>query len=42
VDVQQLEGIYRVIGFLVVGGVLLLASFLYQRSRKSEGGEGSG
>jgi uncharacterized membrane protein len=42
VDVQQLEGIYRVIGFLVVGGVLLLASFLYQRSRKSEGSEGSG
>lgn len=34
VDVQELDGIYRVVAFLAVGGVLLLASFLYQRSRR--------
>jgi uncharacterized membrane protein len=33
VDIQQLAGIYRVIAFLVVGGILLLVSFLYQRNR---------
>jgi uncharacterized membrane protein len=34
VDIQQLAGIYRVVAFLVVGAILLLASFLYQRNRK--------
>jgi hypothetical protein len=34
VDVQELDGIYRVLAFLAVGGILLLASFLYQRSRR--------
>ena len=33
IDIQSLGGIYRVIAFLVVGGILLLVSFLYQRSR---------
>jgi len=33
VDIQSLAGIYRVTAFLVVGGILLLVSFLYQRSR---------
>jgi uncharacterized membrane protein len=33
VDIQRLAGIYRVTAFLVVGGILLLASFLYQRAR---------
>jgi uncharacterized membrane protein len=32
-DVWQLEGVYRVIGFLAVGIILLVASFLYQRAR---------
>jgi hypothetical protein len=32
-DLAFLGGIYRVIGFLVVGLVLVLVSFLYQRSR---------
>ncbi|HEX5110791.1 MAG TPA: DUF2339 domain-containing protein [Vicinamibacterales bacterium] len=32
-DVQSLAGIYRVLAFLLVGGILLLVSFLYQRSR---------
>ena len=36
VDVQQLAGIYRVVAFLVVGGILLLVSFLYQRSRADD------
>ena len=31
VDIQQLGGIYRVVAFLVVGGILLLVSFMYQR-----------
>ena len=33
VDLETLGGIYRVAGFLVVGGILLLVSFLYQRAR---------
>ena len=32
-DVQSLAGIYRVLAFLLVGGILRLVSFLYQRSR---------
>ena len=35
-DTQALEGIYRVIAFLVVGAVMLAASFLYQRVRGTE------
>jgi uncharacterized membrane protein len=33
VDLQTLGGIYRVAGFLVVGLILLIVSFLYQRAR---------
>lgn len=33
VDLGTLGGIYRVAGFLVVGSILLLVSFLYQRAR---------
>jgi uncharacterized membrane protein len=33
VDFQQLGGLYRVVGFVVVGVILLLVSFLYQRTR---------
>ena len=32
-DTQALEGIYRVLVFLVVGAIMLGASFLYQRTR---------
>jgi uncharacterized membrane protein len=32
VDLQTLGGIYRVAGFLVVGLILLIVSFLYQRA----------
>jgi uncharacterized membrane protein len=32
-DFAALGGVYRVIGFLVVGGVLVLVSFLYQRAQ---------
>jgi uncharacterized membrane protein len=35
-DIQSLGGIYRVVAFLVVGGILLLVSFLYQRSRTDD------
>jgi uncharacterized membrane protein len=31
VDLETLGGIYRVAGFLVVGVILLIVSFLYQR-----------
>jgi uncharacterized membrane protein len=31
IDLATVGGIYRVIGFLVVGVVLVLVSFLYQR-----------
>jgi uncharacterized membrane protein len=34
-DTQSLEGIYRVLVFLVVGAIMLGASFLYQRTRGS-------
>jgi uncharacterized membrane protein len=33
-DLSGLEGIYRVLGLLVVGTILLLVSFLYQRRAK--------
>ena len=33
VDLETLGGIYRVAGFLVVGLILLVVSFLYQRAR---------
>jgi hypothetical protein len=33
IDLLQLEGVYRISGFLVMGLVLLAASFLYQRYR---------
>jgi len=32
VDLETLGGIYRVAGFLVVGLILLVVSFLYQRN----------
>jgi uncharacterized membrane protein len=35
VDLSGLEGIYRVLGLLVVGAVLLAVSFLYQRGRQT-------
>jgi uncharacterized membrane protein len=34
VDLSGLEGIYRVLGLLAVGTVLLVVSFLYQRRRQ--------
>ena len=34
-DLAGLEGIYRVLGLLAVGTILLLASFLYQRRKKT-------
>jgi len=33
VDLSELGGIYRVIGFLVVGVLLVAVSYLYQRRR---------
>jgi uncharacterized membrane protein len=38
IDTQALEGIYRVLVFLVVGAIMLGASFLYQRTRGSAAG----
>jgi uncharacterized membrane protein len=38
VDLGTLGGIYRVAGFLVVGAILLLVSFLYQRARLEQEG----
>jgi uncharacterized membrane protein len=35
VDFSDLGGIYRILGFIGVGLVLLVVSFLYQRTRKS-------
>jgi uncharacterized membrane protein len=32
IDLVALDGIYRIIGFIVMGLVLLAASFLYHRS----------
>ena len=39
VDLSRLDAIYRILSFLVLGGVLLLVSFLYTkyRGRISEG-----
>jgi uncharacterized membrane protein len=37
VDVWRLEGVYRVIGLLAVGTIVLVASFLYQRARSTRG-----
>jgi uncharacterized membrane protein len=34
VDLSDLEGIYRVLGLLIVGVILLVVSFLYQRGAK--------
>jgi uncharacterized membrane protein len=34
VDLSELGGIYRILGFMGVGVVLLVVSFLYQRTRK--------
>ncbi len=36
VDMAQLEAVYRIGSFLVLGALLVAASFLYQRARKSE------
>ena len=32
VDLETLGGVYRVAGFIVIGLVLLLVSFMYQRA----------
>jgi uncharacterized membrane protein len=34
VDLSELGGIYRILGFMGIGVVLLVVSFLYQRTRK--------
>jgi uncharacterized membrane protein len=34
VDLWDLGGIYRIIGFLTLGILLVLVSYLYQRSRR--------
>jgi len=34
VDLSALGGIYRILGFIGVGLVLLAVSFIYQRTRK--------
>ena len=41
VDLSGLEGIYRVLGLVVVGAVLLVVSFLSQRGRSQTTAEGS-
>ena len=41
VDLSGLEGIYRVLGLVLVGAVLLVVSFLYQRGRSQTTTEGS-
>lgn len=41
VDLSGLEGIYRVLGLVLVGAVLLVVSFLYQRGRSRTTMEGS-
>ena len=38
VDLSGLEGIYRVLGLLAVGAILLIVSFLYQRARAASAG----
>jgi uncharacterized membrane protein len=41
IDLVALDGIYRIVGFIVMGLVLLAASFLYHRSlRRSSSGPG--
>lgn len=35
-DLSGLQGIYRVLGLMVVGTVLLIVSFLYQRKRQAD------
>jgi uncharacterized membrane protein len=40
VDLAGLEGIYRVLGLLAVGSILLLVSFLYQQRRRADGNPG--
>ncbi len=35
VDLLALDGIYRIVGFIVLGLVLLAASFLYQSRRRT-------
>jgi uncharacterized membrane protein len=40
VDLSELGGIYRILGFMGVGVVLLVVSFLYQRTRKKSPQEG--
>jgi uncharacterized membrane protein len=37
VDLARLEGIFRVLGLVAVGSILLLVSFLYQKRRRAEG-----
>ena len=44
IDLSGLEGIYRVVGLMIVGGLLLAVSFLYQRvvrggARRGDGSE---
>jgi uncharacterized membrane protein len=36
-DLAGLDAIYRILSLVVLGGVLLLASFLYARSRRRPG-----
>ena len=40
VDLSSLDRVYRIVSFIVLGAILLLVSFLYQRSqqRAAEGG----
>jgi uncharacterized membrane protein len=38
VDLETLGGIYRIAGFIVVGVILLLVSFLYQRAHVGRAG----
>jgi uncharacterized membrane protein len=42
VDLSGLEGIYRVVGLMIVGAVLLAVSFLYQRAVTAEPRPGEG
>ena len=36
VDLSELGGIYRVIGFIVLGALLVAVSYLYQRRRTNQ------
>ena len=42
VDLSSLGGIYRILGFIGVGLVLLAVSFLYQRGRRKRSEERRG